>query len=249
MLKVDLNCDMGEGFPNDSSIMSYISSANIACGYHAGDSNSMRQTVELAIGNGVAIGAHPSYPDRKNFGRTDILHSVIKPGDLLDMIIEQIVALENICEEFGYRLHHVKPHGALYNRAAWDEELSVIICEAICQSGLSLILYGLSGSKMKTIAGNYQIKFANEVFADRTYRDDGSLSPRNEPNSMVGNPEEAAEQAYCAVKKSQILSVSGKKIQVIADTICIHGDTNHANDYAVCIHQHLKNNGIAISTI
>src|SRR5882762_6659836 len=178
MLSVDLNCDMGEGMDCDAAIFPFISSANIACGYHAGDPDTMRRTVELALRHHVAIGAHPSYPDRENFGRIDILGKSLHPEEIPGMIVDQLILLQAICDEFGARLHHVKPHGALYNRAAKDAEVSHLICRAIREFDPSLLLYGLSGSAMKQAAQQCGLRFVSEVFADRTYQQDGSLTPR-----------------------------------------------------------------------
>ena len=158
---IDLNCDMGEGMETDAAIFPYISSANISCGYHAGDADTMRKTVELALRHHVAIGAHPSYPDRANFGRIDMLGKGVALEEVSGLIVDQLIILEAICEEFGTELHHVKPHGALYNRAARDPEVSAMICRAIREFDPSLQLYGLSGSMMGVEAARHVLVFMN----------------------------------------------------------------------------------------
>ena len=227
-MHIDLNCDMGEGMENDAAIMPYITSANIACGYHAGDEETMKRTVELCLQYHVAIGAHPSYPDRENFGRIDLLNTELRVADLSQIISDQVFKLQKICTELGTQLNHIKPHGALYNRAAKDEEVAAIICQTIAEIDPHLILYGLSGSKMMHAAANYNLKFLNEVFADRTYNDDGSLTPRKEPNALIEDEEQAVEQVLEMVNKKTVTTTSGKLIPIIAETICIHGDGKHA---------------------
>jgi len=246
MPAIDLNCDMGEGMDNDALIMPYISSANIACGYHAGDEKTMKRTVELCLKHNVAVGAHPSYPDRENFGRTDLIDQTLRPEDLPSIIIDQINQLRKICYEFGARLHHVKPHGALYNRAAWDGTVSSFICTAIQEAGTPLILYGLSGSEMKREADAYNIKFASEVFADRTYQDDGRLTPRSHPNALIEDADKAIQQVWQMINEGTVTSVSGRKIPIVAETICIHGDGKYAAQLAKDIFETLKQNKIDI---
>src|SRR5262245_8034460 len=180
MKTIDINCDLGEGMENDEAIMPYISSANIACGYHAGDEKMMKQTIELCKKYNVAVGAHPSYPDRENFGRTDML---LPPTEVYEIVIKQINVLEKIALANGASLHHVKPHGALYNMAARDRSLASLIALAILDTNSKYILYGLSGSYLVKEGKNHGLKIANEVFADRTYKDDGSLTSRNKPGA------------------------------------------------------------------
>ena len=245
MLSIDINCDVGEGFDLDAELMPFISSANIACGYHAGDEDTMRRTVELALQHNVAVGAHPSYPDRINFGRIDMEFNL---PYLQQIITDQICLLQKICFEFGLQLHHVKPHGALYNRAAWDEAVASCICDAIKNANPSLkLLYGLSGSKMKAAAGAADLKFINEVFADRTYRDDASLTPRTEPNALIADIDDATNQVVQMIKKGTVTSVSGNEVSIIAETICIHGDGKYALQFAGNIYETLKAKGIHIN--
>ena len=245
MLSVDINCDMGEGFDLDAELMLFISSANIACGYHAGDEDIMRRTVELALQHNVSVGAHPSYPDKINFGRIDMefdLHV------LQQIITDQICLLQKICFEFGVPVHHVKPHGALYNRAAWDEAVALCICNAIKEANPSLkLLYGLSGSKMKVAADAADLKFIHEVFADRIYKDDASLTPRTEPNSLIEDIDQATGQVLQMVKQGVVTAASGNEVPIVAETICIHGDGKYALQFAGNIYEALKAKGIHIS--
>jgi UPF0271 protein len=247
MLKIDLNCDMGEGYPDDERLMPYISSANIACGIHSGSIDIMKKTVELAVEHGVAVGAHPSYPDRANFGRIDMLGSGLNLEDLLLTISDQITQIEQICAEFGSELHHVKLHGALYNRAAWDTNLSQAICQAMKARNKELIFYGLSGSEMGKQADIHQVKFLHEVFADRTYTDNGSLTPRSAPNSMIADDQEAAQRVLRMLQRGIVTTTSGRVIPIKAETVCIHGDTDQALKFAITIHGALERNGISIS--
>lgn len=208
-LSIDLNCDMGEGMDTDAAIFPFISSANIACGYHAGDADTMRRTVELALKHHVAIGAHPSYLDRENFGRIDILGTKLKPEEIPGMVVDQLILLQAICDEFGARLHHVKPHGALYNRAAKDAHVSALICRAIREFDPSLLLYGLSGSEMKKEAQRQELSFISEVFADRTYQEDGSLTPRTQPDALIEDPQQAIAQVVKMIREGRVFITSG----------------------------------------
>jgi len=240
---IDINCDMGEGVGNDELIMPYISSANIACGYHAGDENTMRQTVQLCKKYNVAVGAHPSFPDKTNFGRTDMqLH----PGEIYEMIVKQIDFLEKIAEENDVPLHHVKPHGALYNMAARDKALAPFVALAILDTNSKYILYGLSGSYLIKEGKNLGVKTANEVFGDRTYKDDGSLTSRAKPGALIEHADKAVAQVLQMVKEGTVTSINGKKIPIIAETICIHGDGEHAVEFAKAIREALTKEGIEI---
>jgi UPF0271 protein len=245
MHTIDINCDMGEGIGNDELIMPFISSANIACGYHAGDEKTMKQTIELAIKNNVAIGAHPSFLDRENFGRTE---KYLSNKEIYDLIITQVQALEKISNEFGFSLHHVKPHGALYNMAAKNSELASTICLAIKDINDTLIVYGLSGSHLMIEAKKIGLKTASEVFADRTYQDDGSLTPRSQPNALIEDVEKAVHQALQMVKKKKVTSINGNDILITADTICVHGDGKNAIAFAKAIHDAFVIENIEIST-
>jgi 5-oxoprolinase (ATP-hydrolysing) subunit A len=245
MRSVDLNCDMGEGLDNDGLIMPYISSANIACGYHAGDEHTIRSTIELALQHGVAVGAHPSFNDKKNFGRSE-MH--LTANELFDTIAEQLHLLQKIAKECGAALHHVKPHGALYNMVARDEQMSATIASAIKQSGADLVLYGLSGSYLISEARKAGLRTASEVFADRTYLDNGQLTPRSQPGALIEDASASVSQVLTMILENQVRSITGKPVALQADTICIHGDGTHAVTFAKTIYRTLKENGIAIKT-
>jgi len=233
---IDLNCDMGEGMDTDEAIFPYISSANISCGYHAGDADTMRRTVELALRHHVAIGAHPSYPDRANFGRLDMLGKGVEPEEIGGLVVDQLIRLQAICDEFGVRLHHVKPHGALYNRAARDAAVSALICRAIREFDASLQLYGLSGSAMRVAAEQHGLVFINEVFADRTYQPDGSLTPRTSHDALIEDPARCRRQVEMMVKEGRVAVMGGGEIDIVAETICLHGDGGHAVEFAKMVH-------------
>jgi UPF0271 protein len=240
---IDINCDLGEGVGNDELIMPYISSANIACGYHAGNETTMRQTIELCKKYNVAVGAHPSYPDKENFGRTDML---LHPGEIYEMIVKQINCLEKIAEENDVAIHHVKPHGALYNMAARDKALAPFVALAILDTSDKYLLYGLSGSYLIKEGKNLGVKTVSEVFADRTYKDDGSLTSRAKPGALIEDTDQAIAQVLQMIKEGTVISINGKKVPIVAETICIHGDGEHAIEFAKAIHSALKQEGIEI---
>ena len=244
MTSIDLNCDIGEGCGNDAELMRHITSANIACGFHAGDEATMRRTVELALENGVAIGAHPGYRDRENFGRTEMAHSF---GEIYDDVIEQILALRNICNTLGGRLHHVKPHGALYNQAAKDPEIARAIAEGIAAIDPTLVLYGLSGSHLISEAEKVGLQTASEVFADRTYQNDGTLTPRSQPNALITETETSLTQVLDMVKYGRVRSTEATMLAIKAETICIHGDGSNAVSFAGTIRERLNSEGIAVT--
>ena len=239
----DLNCDLGEGIANDPLIIPFISSVNIACGYHAGDSTSMKQTLELAMEYQVAAGAHPSFPDKENFGRTE-MH--LPARKIYDLVKEQVETLANMAIKYNYPLHHVKPHGALYNMAAKDEEISTSICEAILDLDCNLIVYAPSKSKLASVATSMHIKTCNEVFADRYYRSDGSLVPRSQPKALIDNEDAMAKQLLQILTQQSLTAEDGKTIPVKVDTICLHGDGEHALEFARLINELLYLNNIAL---
>ena len=246
---VDLNCDMGEGMSTDAAIFPFISSSNIACGGHAGDADTMRRAVELALRHGVAIGAHPSYPDKANFGRIDILDKPLRRADLSGLIYEQLHRLQSICREFGTRMRHVKPHGALYNRAAKDASVSGLIVRAVLDLDPRLLLYGLSGGQTLRIAEERGLTFISEVFADRTYAADGSLTPRSEPGALIEDPARAVAQVLRMVQQG-VVDTAGPgagSVAIRAETICLHGDGSHAVEFAGLIHGALTEKGIRVS--
>ncbi len=236
MLQCDLNCDMGEAIGNDELLMPYITSVNIACGYHAGDEKTMLQTILLAKKYKVNIGAHPSFLDRENFGRTEMK---LSPQEVYELVSKQIIFLQKIAAKNHAALHHVKPHGALYNMAAKDKAVAKAIAEAVKDYDENLVLFGLSNSFLISEAKAILLKTASEVFADRTYQDDGGLTPRSQPNALIENIDEAIQQVLMMVKKGKVKAVSGKEISIVAETICIHGDGKHAVEFAKAIYQTL----------
>ena len=242
---VDLNCDLGEGCTTDAEIMPFISSANIACGYHAGNEEIIKQTVLLAKKFNVAIGAHPSYPDKANFGRKEM---DLPLQEIKDLVIEQIQIVKKIAAEAGRSLHHVKPHGALYNQAARNINIATIIAEAVKEVDASLILFGLANSESGKAAEKVDLNFYNEVFADRTYTEQGQLTPRTEPNAMITTDEDAIQQVMKMLQEETVTSTNGKIIPIQADTICIHGDGEHALSFAEQINTLIKNSNIKISS-
>ena len=231
-MQPNINCDMGEGIGNDEAIMPFITSANIACGYHAGDEDAMKRTVELAMKHNVFIGAHPSYADRENFGRTEINLSL---REVYDLITKQIHLLREITKTAGTSLHHVKPHGALYNMAARSRPLAAVIALAVKDVDEKLKLFGLSGSHLIKEGRNLGVKTVSEVFADRSYQDDGRLTPRSEPGALINDTNKAVQQVLQMIKEGTVTTVSGKVIPIVAETICIHGDGEHAVEFAKAI--------------
>ena len=224
MKTIDLNCDMGESYGawkmgDDAGVMPHISSANIACGFHGGDPATIRKTVRLAVDNGVAIGAHPSLPDIQGFGRRVMK---ISPQDMYDFVVYQAGAVEAFARAAGSRLHHVKCHGALYNMAATDEGLSEAMAKAA--KDLGVMVYTLSNSTMMKIVKKHGLQAIAEVFADRGYSDDGTLAPRDKPGGMIEDAKKSVEQALGMIEGGFVTSLSGKRVPVAADTLCLHGD-------------------------
>ncbi len=251
MLSVDLNCDMGESFGawkmgRDAELMDYVSSVNIACGFHAGDAGVIRNTIEMAINKGVAVGAHPGFPDLQGFGRREMKMSV---REIFDIVLYQVSAVKGICESLGGKLHHVKPHGALYNQAAKDVNFSEAIAKAVKALDENLILYGLSGGFLISEAEKINLKTASEVFADRTYQTDGSLTPRSEPNALIKDAEKAAAQVLQMISEQTVTTPNGEAVSIRAETVCIHGDGEYALEFAKTIQQKLIEAKILIQPI
>jgi 5-oxoprolinase (ATP-hydrolysing) subunit A len=236
MHKPDINCDMGEGMDNDALIMPYILSANIACGYHAGDEETMRETMELATRSGVAVGAHVSFYDRENFGRKEMQ---LTAEEVRDIVTRQLEIINKVAASMGIRLAHVKPHGALYNMSARDKELAATIAGAVREYDPSLVLFGLSNSHSIIEAKRLGLQTASEVFADRTYRDDGSLTPRSQPGALIEDIDRAVSQVWQMINSGTVTTTSGKEIPILAETICIHGDGKHAPFFARAIYKQL----------
>ncbi len=237
MLTVDLNADVGEGYPNDAELMNYVTSVNIACGYHAGDARTMRETAGLAFAKNVAIGAHPGHRDLEGFGRLPVS---LSPDEVFDIVVDQVRALKDICEAAGAKLHHVKPHGALYNQAAKDKELAAGIAKAVAAIDGGLIVYGLSGSFLISEAEAVGLRTASEVFADRTYREDGSLTPRTESNALIGDLGQSISQVRQMITMKTVTATNGNTIPIAAHTLCIHGDGEHAVEFAKAIRDTLE---------
>ncbi len=242
-MHVDLNADLGEGAPDDAELLALVSSANIACGWHAGDARLMQATVVAALERGVAIGAHPSYPDRENFGRSEMQ---LTPEQVRADVIYQVGALDALVRAAGGRLHHVKPHGALYNQAARDPALADAIAAAVLDVNPSLAVYGLAGGELLKAAERAGLRAVAEVFADRGYRADGSLVPRSQPGALIHDTDEAVARTLRMVSEGVVQAVSGEIVPLQAQTICLHGDGPHAIAFARAIHQALNQAGVAL---
>ncbi len=240
---VDLNCDLGEETGNEALVMPYISSANIACGAHAGNEDTMRETIRQAARYKVAIGAHPGYPDKANFGR---LPMQMEPEQVAALVYEQIKLLQTIAEKEGCELVHVKPHGALYNQAAHDIELARAIAAAIARADRKLLFYGMANSAMKTAAEEFGLSFVSEVFADRAYTREGELVSRKEIGAIIHGAEACTARVLQMILDHRVKSIDCVRIPIQADTVCIHGDNPEAIELAKAIHQNLVKNEIQI---
>lgn len=238
---IGINCDMGEGIGNEALLMPYIHAANIACGYHAGDEATMEQVVDRCLHYGVHIGAHPSFPDRANFGRTTMQLSL---AEIYTLVTDQLTILNAVVVKKGAGLHHVKPHGALYNMAAQQTPVAHAIARAVRDFDPSLVYYGLSGSVMIDMAEEEGLQTANEVFADRTYQPDGSLTPRSQPHALITHEALMLEQVLRFIQEQRVRTITGEEIPIKADTICIHGDGVHALAFAKAIHTTLREKNI-----
>ncbi|MDQ8733876.1 5-oxoprolinase subunit PxpA [Paenibacillus sp. LHD-38] len=248
MKQVDLNCDMGEGFGvyhtgSDSELMKYITSANIACGFHAGDAATIRRTVKLALEHGVAIGAHPGLPDLAGFGRRVI---DITPEEAYDMTVYQLGAVQAFTKSEGGTVRHVKPHGALYNMAARSRQLADAIAEAVYRVDPSLLLFGLAGSELILAGKAIGLHTINEVFADRTYESDGSLTPREIAGAVIVDAGRAAAQAVKMIKEGEVQTRQQSGFILKADTVCVHGDTPGALEHVQRLREALEAEGIAV---
>ena len=251
MYKVDLNADLGESFGAykigmDSEVLCHITSANVACGFHAGDPVVMQKTVALADSRGVAVGAHPGYPDLMGFGRRNLN---ISPEEARAYIKYQVGALTAFTKACGMKLQHVKPHGAFYNMAAVNDKLAEAICQGIYEVDPELIVLGLAGSAHIRAAKTIGLRSASEVFADRGYMDDGTLVPRSMPGAMIHNREEAIARIVRMVKEGCVETVNGNIIPIQADSICVHGDNPDAIGFVKNIHDTLEQEGITVTCI
>ena len=251
MIRIDLNSDLGESFGNykigmDEQLMKYISSANIACGFHAGDPLIMEKIIRMALDNNVAIGAHPGYPDLVGFGRRNMNVSL---EELKAMVKYQVGAIKAMTESMGGKLQHVKPHGAMYNQAAANLDMALAIAEAIKEIDPNLIYMGLANSSMQEAADSIGLIFASEVFADRAYTNEGKLVPRSREGAVIHDADLVCERVLGMVKDGKVKSSEGHEIPLKADTICIHGDNPAAFELAVKIYESLEENKIQIKAL
>ncbi|MCR5473856.1 MAG: LamB/YcsF family protein [Lachnospiraceae bacterium] len=248
---VDLNSDLGESFGAytigmDDEVIKLVSSANIACGFHASDPVVMKKTVERAVAAGIGIGAHPGFYDLMGFGRRNMN---ISPAEAYAYVTYQLGALSAFCRQQGAKIDHVKPHGALYNMAGKDYELAKGICRAIYDFEPNLILLGLSGSQMINAGRDMGLLCANEFFADRAYEDDGSLRSRTKEGAMIEDENEAIERVVKVVKTGYVTTYSGKELKLRIDSICVHGDNAHALEFVRTIRERLTDEGIEIAPL
>ena len=251
MYKVDLNADLGESFGAytigmDSEVLRFITSANVACGFHAGDPVVMQKTVAMAAERGTAVGAHPGFPDLMGFGRRKM---TISPAEAKAYIQYQVGALMAFTKANGLKLQHVKPHGAFYNMAAVDDKLAEAICQGIYAVDPDLIMLGLAGSAHIRAAKAVGLKVASEVFADRGYMDDGTLVPRSQPGAMIHDREQAIARTVRMVKEGCVETITGKIIPIQADSICVHGDNPDAIGFVKDIRERLEQEGVTVTCI
>ena len=241
---VDLNADLGEGEPSEGELLRLVSSANIACGFHAGDPQSMAASILAARAAGVAVGAHPSLADRENFGRRDL---PVSTGEVLALVTYQIGAFQAIARSLGVCPNHVKPHGALYNMAARDAALAEAVAHAILAVDRSLILFAPGGSALAQAGEAIGLRVAREVFADRNYQPDGSLVPRSQPHALLRDAGEAAARVLRMLREELVRAIDGSDIPIQADTICVHGDTPDAVAFVQDLRARLAAAGIAVA--
>ncbi len=237
-LRIDLNCDLGEGAGQDAELMPLITSANIACGAHAGDEATMRATLALAQRHDVAGGAHPGFKDKENFGRKEI---GLAPREVQVLVEEQIAALQALGP-----ITHVKAHGALYNMAGRDAALADAVAEAVRRRGAGLILFALAGSELVRAGRERGLRVASEVFADRTYQNDGSLTPRSRPDALIEDEDVAVAQVLRMVRDGVVRATDGRDVSIVADTVCLHGDGAHAVAFARRLREELKRAGVDV---
>ena len=250
-MEININCDLGEKSKHhsnkyDPDLLNIVNSANVACGYHAGDDESMNQVVEISKKNGVSIGAHPSFNDPENFGRKRMN---LSPLEIRKLIIDQYAILQEIASRHGENVTHIKPHGALNNMACEDIELSTTIAKSICEISKDLIYLVPTGSKMEEAAKKLNMKIACEIFADRNYEDDGNLVSRKKPNALITDPEEAKKHVLTMVKNQALNCFSGKQIPCKIDSVCIHGDNESSLATAKSIRNNLIDNGLNLKPL
>ncbi|MEY8352753.1 5-oxoprolinase subunit PxpA [Lachnospiraceae bacterium 54-53] len=245
---IDLNCDLGESFGAykigmDDEVLPYVTSANIACGFHGGDPMVMERTVALCREHGVSAGAHPGFPDLAGFGRRNMS---LSPEEVRASVIYQIGALKAFCDGAGIKLRHVKPHGALYNMAAKDYGLAQAICRAVRETDGNLVLLALSGSQMLRAAEDLGLPYASEVFADRAYQSDGTLVPRSQKGAVIEDEDEAVRRVIRMAREGRVEAVDGSDISIQADSVCVHGDGVKALAFVKKIRESLLEAGIEV---
>jgi UPF0271 protein len=250
-MRIDLNSDLGESFGpwpmgQDAALMESITSANVACGFHAGDPGVMRQTLALAKDKGVAVGAHPGFPDLVGFGRREMKAT---PAEVEDFVLYQVAALAGMAQAKGVKLQHVKAHGALYNMACKDRALADAIARAVAAFDRSLVLFGLPNSELLRAGDAAGLAVAAEVFADRAYERDGSLTSRSKPGSVIDDTTTVVERAVRMVKDKEVIATDGSVIALQADTMCLHGDTPGAADHARAVRRGLEAAGIRVASL
>jgi 5-oxoprolinase (ATP-hydrolysing) subunit A len=244
MPRIDFNCDLGEGCGNDAAIVPLVSSASIACGGHAGDAATMREAVALCLRHDVAIGAHPSFEDRANFGRREL---TLAPDDIFVVVRKQVEAMASVCEELGAHLRHVKPHGALYNLAARNRPVADAIATATRACHPSLVLYALSGSCLANAGHAVGLRVAEEAFAERRYDADGRLAARGTPGAVIEDIDTALAQVRLLLREGCVLARDGSRLRLRADTLCLHGDRPDAVDFARALRTALEDEGVTIA--
>ena len=242
-MKVDLNSDLGEGAGHDDEILSLVSSANIACGFHAGNPAGILNSIRVAKEKGVAVGAHPSLDDRKNFGRTEMQ---VGGAEVYALVAYQVGAFQALCAAAGLKMNHVKPHGALYNMAVRDRELSDAIAHGVLTVDKGAILFAPAGTALFKAAQELGLQTASEVFADRNYNRDGTLVSRTRPDALLRDPGEAAERVVRMLKEGKIRAIDGSDVAVCPETICLHGDTPGAVEFARMLRTRLEKEGVQI---
>ena len=242
-LTVDLNADLGEGAGDDDSLLQLVTSANIATGFHAGDADSMRAAILSAKTHHVAVGAHPSFFDRENFGRKEL---PVSPEEIFDGVVYQLGALQAIAQAAGAELRHVKPHGALYNMAAREAKTAEAIARAIIHVDSDLFLFAPANSALERGGQLQGLQVVREVFADRNYLPNGALVPRTNPHALLHDPEDAANRVVRMLREQKVRAIDGTDVPVIAETICVHGDTPGAVDFARALRARLETEGVQI---
>ena len=240
---VDINSDLGEGAGFDDELLSLVSSANIACGFHAGDADTMKRTIAVARSRGVAIGAHPSLFDRENFGRTEL---PVTAEEVFEAVVYQLGVFQAIAESEGARPNHVKPHGALYNMAAREPALAEAVVKAVAAVDQNLLLFAPGKSSLSSAAHNGGVRVMSEVFADRNYLSDGALVPRTRADALLKDPPEAATRVLRMLREGKVRSVDGKDVEIGVQTVCVHGDTPDAVNFARALRRSLEELGVQI---